>query len=65
MRTINVNDEIITLVKKERVEEEITICNVVTYKDINIYANGILTSRGSNNLYEINDMKWYGLCRYF
>lgn len=58
MRTINSKDEIITLVKKERVQEEMTICNVVTYKDINIYANGILTSRGSNNLYKINDMKF-------
>ena len=58
MRTINSKGEIITLVSREIVKENMTICNVATYKDINIYANGILTSRGSNNLYKINNMKF-------
>ena len=58
MRTINSKNEIVTLVSKEIIEKDITVCNVVTYKDINIYANGMLTSRGSNNLYEINNMKF-------
>ena len=58
MKTINSKNEIITLISKEEVMEEITICNVVTYKDINMYANGILTSRGSNNLYKISNMRF-------
>lgn len=32
--------------------------NIITYKHINIFANGILTSNSLNNIYPINNMKF-------
>ena len=58
MKTINSNGEVIELVSKKEVVAPSTICNVITEKHINLFVNGILTSRGSNNLYEIKDMKF-------
>ena len=58
MKTINSNGQVIELVSKKEVAAPSLACNVITEKHMNIFANGILTSRGSNNLYEIKDMKF-------
>ena len=58
MNTINSNGKIIQLISRKLISENIDYCNIITNKHINIYANGILTSHGINNLYKINDMKF-------
>ena len=58
MRTINSKGEIITLVKRKIYNEPAMAYNVILDKQINLYANGLLTSRGLNNLYPINNMKF-------
>ena len=58
LRTFNSDGEIITLVSKKNVKAPSLACNVITEKHMNIFANGILTSRGSNNLYKIENMKF-------
>ena len=57
-KTINSDGKILTLTNIELVDDKCIVCNVITEKHFNIYANGILTSRGSNNIYEIKDMKF-------
>ena len=58
MRTINAEGEVITLTKREIIHEKNVAYNVIINKHINMYANGLLTSRGLNNLYPIKDMKF-------
>ena len=57
-RTINDNNEIITLVSKERIEKENYAYNVITKNHINVFANSILTSWKINNLYDIESKKY-------
>ncbi len=56
--TINSEGKVLTLVSREIVRGTVYAYNVITDKHINLYANGILTSRGSNNLYPIDNMKF-------
>ena len=56
--TMNVKGEVVTLVDRKIVYEEVDVCNIITKDHINVYANGILTSRGRNNLYKIENMKF-------
>ena len=56
--TINVDGKTIKLISKEIIEGDVYAYNVISDKHINIFANGILTSRGSNNIYKINNMKF-------
>ena len=56
--TINVNNEKVTLVDRKVINEEILAYNVITKEHINMFANGILTSQGANNVYKINNMKF-------
>jgi len=56
--TFNEKQQYIKLVSKEIVQEEIEYYNVITYKHINLFANGILTSSSYNNLYPIKNMKF-------
>lgn len=58
MRTINQKGEIIRLVSKKTIYDQVVSCCVVTEKCFNFYANGILTSITLNNLYPISDMKF-------
>ena len=48
----------ITLQSKIEVNEPVEYYNVITYKHMNLFANGILTSCRYNNIYPINDMKF-------
>ena len=57
-RTFNDKGDIVTIVGKEESTEVEEIYNVVTNRHLNIFAEGILTSRRLNNLYPIEDMKF-------
>jgi hypothetical protein len=57
-RTFNDKGDILTIVGKEESTEVEEIYNVVTNHHLNIFAEGILTSRRLNNLYPIEDMKF-------
>jgi hypothetical protein len=57
-RTFNDKGDIVTIVGKEESSELEEIYNVVTNYHLNIFAEGILTSRRLNNLYPIADMKF-------
>lgn len=48
----------VQLVGKEIVYKKTIAYNLITYHHINVFANGILTSQGSNNLYPIESMKF-------
>jgi hypothetical protein len=48
----------IELINKEIVVEEAIFYNIITDYHMNIFANGILTSCGLNNLYPVKDMKF-------
>jgi len=56
-RTFNDKGEIVTIVGKEE-GEFAEIYNVVTNRHLNIFAEGMLTSRRLNNIYPISDMKF-------
>ena len=58
LKTITSDGSIISLVKKETFEEEVYAYNIITEKHINVFANNILTSQGSNNIYEFKNMKF-------
>jgi hypothetical protein len=57
-RTFNDSGEIVTVIGKEESGRFEEIYNVVTEHHLNIFAEGILTSRRLNNLYPISDMKF-------
>lgn len=52
------NGDIIQVISKEVVHEEISFYNVVTNVHMNVFTNNILTSTGLNNIYPIKDMKF-------
>lgn len=56
--TFNDKGELITLVSKEVVEEEVEYYNIITDYHINLFASSILTSCRLSNLYPIKDMKY-------
>jgi hypothetical protein len=56
-KTFNDKGEIVTIVGKEEGEFS-EIYNVVTNRHLNIFAEGMLTSRRLNNIYPISDMKF-------
>lgn len=56
--TFNVKGEEVRLVNKYVVKALVDYYNVITYKHMNLFGNGILTSIGYNNLYPIEDMKF-------
>jgi len=56
--TFNDKGEQTELISKEIVNEEAHFYNIITDKQINMFANGILTSCRLNNLYPISDMKF-------
>ena len=56
--TLNSNGELVKLVSKETIEEKCENCNIITDRHINLFANGILTSWGLNNIYPIEDLKF-------
>jgi hypothetical protein len=56
-RTFNDKGEIVTIVGKEE-GEFAEIYNVVTNRHLNIFAEGMLTSRRLNNIYPIADMRF-------
>ena len=58
LHTFNNNGEIVKLVNKEYKEEKTYAYNVIVRNHINMFAGGILTSQGSNNIYDIKDMKF-------
>ena len=56
--TLSDSGEEIELLCKSVIIEEIKYYNVITYRHINMFANGILTSCRYNNIYPIVDMKF-------
>ena len=58
MTTIKEDGKEVTLTSRVFKDEEVLAYNVITNNHINMFANGILTSQGSNNLYRIEDMKF-------
>ena len=58
LRTITSDGNTITLTNKEIKQEDVYAYNAITSRHINFYANGILASQGSNNIYEFKDMKF-------
>ena len=56
--TFNSEGKIIKLVSKEVVFEEVNYYNIMTEKNINLFANDILTSSRFNNMYPIENMKF-------
>lgn len=58
MTTIKEDGKEVTLISRVFKDEEVLAYNVITNNHINMFANGILTSQGSNNLYRIEDMKF-------
>lgn len=58
IKTYTSNDEIVTLVDRKIIEEKTMAYNLITEKHINMFANGILTSQGPNNMYTIENMKF-------
>jgi len=48
----------IKVINKEIVDKEISFYNIISNVHMNVYANGILTSTGLNNIYPINNMKF-------
>lgn len=56
--TFNDKGELITLVSKEVVEEEVEYYNIITNYHINLFASTILTSCRLSNLYPIKNMKY-------
>ena len=57
-RTFNDKGNVVTIIGKEESTEVEEIYNVVTNYHLNIFAEGMLTSRRLNNLYPIADMKF-------
>ena len=56
--TINSKGEVVELVSRKELTGEVDVCNIITKDHINVFANGILTSRGRNNIYKIENMKF-------
>lgn len=56
--TINAEGKEITLISRERIDEEIEYSSVITDYHMNLFAGNILTSIKLNNLYPIKDMKF-------
>lgn len=50
--------DIVSVVDKDVLEGEFTFYNIITRNHFNLYASGILTSTGLNNLYPIEGMKF-------
>ncbi len=58
IKTYTSDNEIVTLVDRKIIEEKTMAYNLITEKHINMFASGILTSQGSNNIYTIENMKF-------
>lgn len=58
MKTINRHGDVIELVSKEALYDDVISCCVITEKCFNLYANDILTSVTLNNMYPISNMKY-------
>lgn len=56
--TFNSRGDIVILIKKEIVHDFVDYYNVITDKNLNLFANDILTSCRYNNIYPIVDMKF-------
>ena len=56
--TFNVHGQEVKLVSKKVVMEKVKYYNVITYRHMNLFANGVLTSCMYNNVYPIADMKF-------
>jgi hypothetical protein len=57
--TFNENQELIQIVSKESYPStEVNFYNLVTFKHMNLFANGMLTSCRFNNIYPISKMKF-------
>lgn len=57
-KTVNQKGEFVTVVDRTVVSAETTFYNVITHTHFNVFANGILTSTGLNNIYPIENMKF-------
>ena len=57
-KTFNSDGEIVKLISREKIDEEIEFSSVITDYHMNLFAGDILTSIKLNNLYPIKDMKF-------
>ena len=57
-QTFNEKGELVTLVKKEIINKDVTYYNFHTTHHMNSFSNGIMTSVAWNNLYPIKNMKF-------
>ena len=57
-RTFNSKGEIVELISREKIDEEIEYSSVITNYHMNLFAGDILTSIKLNNLYKIDNMKF-------
>lgn len=57
-KTYNEYGDIVSVIRKEVIEEEMTFHNIITERHFNLYADSILTSTGLNNIYPIAEMKF-------
>ncbi len=56
--TLNAKGEVVELVEKKVIEEEVTYYNLWTERHINCFAGNVLTSCRLNNIYPIKDLKF-------
>jgi hypothetical protein len=56
--TFSVKGHTVSLIGTERISEETRFYNIMTYKHVNMFANGILTSSKLNNVYPIKNMEF-------
>ncbi len=57
-KTFTDTGKIVSLASKKVINKRTTFYNIITHTHINVFANGILTSTGLNNIYPINHMKF-------
>ena len=56
--TFNSNGELVKVVSRELIEDEIQFTSVITNYHMNLFTNDVLTSISFNNLYKIDNMKF-------
>lgn len=56
--TFTENGRLVRVKNKEIIRQKTVFYNIITNKHFNVFANGILTSTGLNNLYPIKNMKF-------
>ncbi|MBR2299394.1 MAG: hypothetical protein IJ870_02325 [Alphaproteobacteria bacterium] len=56
--TLNMRGELVQVVSKKHINEDVVFCNIVTKRHLNCFVGGVLTSCRFNNIYPIKDLKF-------